>query len=84
MNHAIITGYTDKIGEKQGYKPLFVRRTPIVDPTSKAPTQLQETAWTPSPHELAQLNAGGSVIVKLLSTGHPPIKVEVGDVPEFT
>lgn len=84
MNMARIVGFTDVIGKAQGYQPLYVRKTPVVDPTSKANTHLQETAWTPDPEELRRLNAGASVVVKVLSSGHPPMQVCVGDVPEFT
>ena len=81
MIHSRVEGFTKVIGEKQGYKPLFVKEDPIVDPVSKRETQLLTTAWTPLPHELEILNRGGSVHVKLLTVGHPPIKVDVGPAP---
>lgn len=81
MIHVRIEGYDKVIGEKQGYKPLFVRTTPVIDPVSKKETSLLETAWTPTPKQLEALNKGASVHVKLLTTGHPPIKVDVGPTP---
>lgn len=40
------------------------------------------SAWHPTPKELEALNKGAPVHVVVLGTSHPPIKVEVGEVPE--
>lgn len=39
------------------------------------------TAWHPTPDELAALNAGAAVHVRLIGVAHPPIMVEVGEPP---
>jgi hypothetical protein len=39
------------------------------------------TAWQPTPDELARLNAGASVHLRVLGTVHPPVMVGVGDLP---
>ena len=82
MNHARIEKHTAVLGVKQGYKPLYVRETPVIDPTTKVKTLLHETAWTPTPHELELLNRGATIHVALLAAGHPPIKVTVGPTPD--
>jgi hypothetical protein len=45
-------------------------------------TPVMVTAWLPTPKELDALNAGAPVHVRILGTSHPPIRVDVGDVPE--
>jgi hypothetical protein len=44
-------------------------------------TPVMTTAWIPDPNELAALNAGASIYVKIIGTEHPPIMVGVGAVP---
>lgn len=39
------------------------------------------SAWEPTPEELAALNAGAKVHLRLLGTGHTPVMVCVGDPP---
>jgi hypothetical protein len=41
------------------------------------------TAWKPTPAELAALNAGASVHVRVLGKVPPPMMLEVGPVPEM-
>ncbi len=39
------------------------------------------SAHEPTPEELARLNAGAPLILTLLTTFHPPCRLEVGEVP---
>lgn len=73
---------TRVIGKSQGYLGLPVRDSVIDCTVGGAGTPCMTTAWQPTPEELALLNAGASVHVRLLGTAHPPIMVEVGPVPE--
>jgi hypothetical protein len=36
------------------------------------------SAWEPTPAELAALNAGGRVFLRVVGTGHPPVMVYAG------
>jgi hypothetical protein len=47
----------------------------------KVPLILMVSAWFPNPRELEALNAGAPVHVKIIGNVHPPIGVEVGEVP---
>ncbi len=40
------------------------------------------TAWLPTPEELAALNAGAAVHVRILGSDHPPLMLSVGDIPK--
>lgn len=40
------------------------------------------SAWEPTPRELADLVAGGSVRLTILGQGHPPVKVTTQPAPE--
>jgi hypothetical protein len=41
-----------------------------------------ETAWFPTPREIALIAAGAPIIVGILGTIHPPIYVSAGEAPE--
>lgn len=82
MNHARIERHTNVLGERQGYKPLYVRKSNVVDGVSKNPTYLYETAWAPTPQEIELLLKGATIHVGILSAEHPPIKVTVGPTPD--
>jgi hypothetical protein len=40
------------------------------------------SAWEPTPAELAALNLGAKVMLRLVGTGHPPVALYVSDVPD--
>jgi hypothetical protein len=82
MHIGHIEGATRVIGKSQGYLGLPLRDELINCTVSGEGTPSMVTAWLPTPEELALLNAGASVHVRLLGTKHPPIIVEVGPVPE--
>jgi hypothetical protein len=81
MHIGRITGATRILGKQQGYLGLPVRDETITCTVGGPETPAMVTAWLPTPEELAKLNAGAPVHVRLLGTGHPPIMVEVGDPP---
>lgn len=74
-----ITGATRVLGQSQGYLGLPVRDEIIVDKATLLQTPSMLTAWEPTPDELARLNAGAPVLLRVLGSGHPPVMIEVGD-----
>ncbi len=76
-----ITGATRVIGKSQGYMGLPLRDEPINCSVNGPNTPSMVTAWLPMPDELAKLNAGAAVHVRVLGTAHPPMMVTVGDIP---
>lgn len=81
MHIGRIEGTTRVLGQSQGYLGLPIRDEVIHDKVNGPGTPAMVTAWLPTPEELALLNAGASVHVRILGTGHPPIMVDVGPVP---
>lgn len=77
-----ISGATRILGKGQGYAGLPVRDEPINCSVEGPNTPSMVTAWLPTPKELAALNSGAAVHVRLLGKQHPPIMVDVGEVPE--
>ena len=77
-----IKGCTRVLGKSQGYIGLPVRDETINCTVSGEGTPAMVTAWFPTPDELAALNAGAPVHVRLLGIAHPPIMVEVGEAPD--
>jgi hypothetical protein len=69
------------IGREQGFKGLAVHFTTVFDTGIQQECPCLETAWTPSPGDLARLNAGGNVKVRILAQQHPPIAVYTDDEP---
>lgn len=77
MQIGMIEGMTRVIGKSQGYIGL-----PLKDFTYADGTPAMESAWFPTPKELEALAAGAPVILEVLGSGHPPVKLSVGKVPE--
>lgn len=81
MHIGRIEGATRVIGRRQGYLGLPLRDEVIDEKVSGPETPVMTSAWLPTPEELAALNAGAAVHVRVVGTMHPPIMVEVGPVP---
>lgn len=77
-----ILGCTRVIGKSQGFLGLPVRDEVTNCAVSGPRTPCMVTAWLPTPKELEAINKGAPVHVRLLGINHPPILVEVGEVPE--
>lgn len=70
-----ITGCT------QGYLGLPLRDE-LIDCTVNGPdTNSMVTAWLPTPDEIARINAGAPVHLRVLGDAHPPVMLDVGEVP---
>lgn len=66
-------GVTRTLGKQQGYKGLPIKDV-IIDGT---PFML--SVWEPSPEEIQRIKAGAKIILSVLGTQHPPVKVDVGE-----
>lgn len=82
MQPGMIRNHTRVVGKSQGYIGLPIRDVTINCTVNGANTPAMETAWFPTPAELAALQAGAPVLVRILGTAPPPMFVETGDVPE--
>lgn len=78
---ARIEGATRIVGRSQGYHGLPLRDELIHCTVNGPATPCMVTAWAPTPEELAALNAGASVHVRILGCAPPPMLVLVGPVP---
>ena len=77
-----IKNETRCIGKSQGYQGLSIFDT-VVDCTVTGPgTPAMRTAWEPTPAEMKAILRGAPIIVELIGTAHPPIRLFVGDVPD--
>ena len=73
-------GTTRILGKAQGYMGLPVRdETILIEGKGECPAVL--TAWHPTPAELALLNAGAAIHVRLITASVPPMLVSVGPAP---
>lgn len=77
-----IKGCTRVIGKAQGYYGLPLRDIVVNDSVTGPSTPAMETAWFPTPDELVALNAGAPVILRVVGTGHPPVMLMTGDLPD--
>lgn len=78
-----IEGCTRVLGKSQGYLGLPVRDVKLNCSVGGEDTPAMQTAWFPTPDELAAINAGAPIHLTVLGTGHPPVMLGVGDVPEY-
>jgi hypothetical protein len=76
-----IPGATRVLGKSQGYLGLPLRDELIEEGVNGANTPCMTTAWLPTPDELERLNNGAAVHLRILGTAHPPVILEVGDIP---
>lgn len=77
----MIEGVTRIIGKSQGYLGLPLRDEVIHCTVGGEGTPCMVTAWQPTPDELARLNAGASVHLRVIGSQHPPVMLDVGDPP---
>jgi hypothetical protein len=82
MQIGVIKGYTRTIGKSQGYIGLPLRDVLVDDSVNGPDTPAMETAWIPDPGEIAAIVAGAPIILRILGTGHPPVMIYTGDVPD--
>ena len=80
MHIGRVAGATRVIGKEQGYTGLPLRDE-VINCSVNGLTPSMVTAWLPTPEELARLNAGAPVHLRVLGTAHPPVMVDVGEVP---
>lgn len=75
-----IAGTTRVCGKSQGFAGLYVRDKMIdiaVGAGEVERSNSMETAWEPTPKELAALKAGEPVIITFLGIHPPAVRVEV-------
>jgi hypothetical protein len=78
MQIGMIEGATRILGKSQGYLGLPLRDEAINCTVGGEDTPAMVTAWLPTPDELARLNAGAAVHLRIIGTQHPPVMVDVG------
>lgn len=76
-----IEGCTRELGKSQGYLGLPLRDEVIACTVGGPETPSMLTSWQPTPAELARLNAGAPVLLRVIGTGHPPVSLDVGAAP---
>lgn len=76
-----IQGCTRVIGRSQGYYGLPLRDIVIDDSVTGPQTAAMESAWMPTPEEIAAIVAGAPIILRVIGTGHPPVMLYTGEVP---
>lgn len=77
----VVEGATRIIGKSQGYIGLPLRDELVDCTVNGERTPAMVSAWFPMPDELARLNASAPVHLRILGEAHPPVAVEVGEVP---
>lgn len=82
MEVGCIDGATRIVGKSQGYRGLPIRDERLDCSVNGPNTPAMITAWVPTPEELAALNAGAAVHVRMLGMTPPPMYVFVGPVPD--
>ena len=71
----VIEGYTHIIGRDQGYGGLPIRGE-VID-VNGGVLEVMASSWTPTPRELRTLLQGGSIVLRVGGTMHPPVSMNV-------
>lgn len=92
-----VEGMTRELGRAQGFIPLPVKDEFISTGNGDTEVHVMVTAWEPSPEELEKIKAGAPIHVSIYGvsmpkgtpaveflkrSGHPPIMLFTGNVPE--
>lgn len=77
-----IEGATRTLGKSQGYLGLPIRDVLLNCSVGGEGTPAMQTAWFPTPDELAAINAGAPIHLTVLGTAHPPVMLSTGKVPD--
>ncbi len=81
-----IAGATRVLGKSQGYIGLPVRDDRemvfIQEGETEPGVPCMVSAWFPSSEEMARMARGAPIYLRVLGTGHPPVSLVVGEVPE--
>lgn len=72
-----IQGCSRRLGKAQGYHGL-----PVRDVVFEDGTPAMQSSWQPTPSEVAAIRAGAPLILTVLGSSHPPVLIEVGQVPD--
>ena len=81
MQIGVPEGVTRIVGKSQGYLGLPLRDEIIHCSVNGTETPCMISAWLPTPDELAALNAGAAVHVRILGRVPPPMFVFAGPIP---
>jgi hypothetical protein len=84
MIAGVIAGHTRVLGKSQGYRGLAIRDDVVPETVNGPATTIMQSAWLPTPEEMARIAAGAPIILLVMGTSHPPVFVEVGDPPVNT
>lgn len=77
-----IDGCTRVLGKSQGYLGLPLRDVTLNDAVNGPETPAMQTAWLPTPAEIAAINAGAPIILTVLGVSHPPVMIGTGEAPD--
>lgn len=77
-----VDGCTRVLGKSQGYLGLPIRDELIHERVNGPGTPSMVTAWIPTPEEIEKIVAGAPIHLRILGTGHPPVMLDVGNVPQ--
>lgn len=80
MIPVVIPGATRALGAPGNWNPQIsgpCGALPVRDGVHPGSHHFMESAWKPEPDELAALNAGGSVVLRIVSTVHPVVALYV-------
>lgn len=76
-----VEGCTRVLGKSQGYYGLPIRDELVNSTVTGPDTPAMVTAWFPTPDELAAINAGAPIHLRIVGTAHPPVMMGVGNPP---
>lgn len=69
-------GHTRILGEAQGFRGLPIKDIHYVDENeNRIPAML--SVWKPTEEELMHLMYGGYIMLSVMGTVHPPVKIDV-------
>jgi hypothetical protein len=76
-----IEGCTRVLGKSQGYLGLPLKDIELNSTVTGEGTPSMQTAWFPTPKEIADIQAGAAIVLTVIGTAHPAVMLGTGTVP---
>lgn len=71
-----VKGATRKIGESQGYQGLPIRDAVEFDSAQGFNVRVMQTLWLLSEEDKKRIVEGGAILLTILGSAHPPLRME--------
>ncbi len=82
MIPGVVAGATHRLAPPEDWDQTGSRGRCVALMIRRNESGAMTSAWLPTPEKLARIAAGAPVLLTVVGCGHPPVALEVGEIPE--